>query len=129
MEYQNKIIIVDVCSNGVLIYDILKNNYSDVNSFYIKQNCYKLILKGNGRLFLIEFGLNIYESRPRDPCFWKIIGTNTLPNCCIDSSICQYKGSIYFLVNSQLWKFNIKPKNIEIADEDPFKTTDSFQMR
>ncbi|CAG9332385.1 unnamed protein product [Blepharisma stoltei] len=121
IEYQNKVIIVDFKLSGVLIYDIENNNYSFVQKIYLSQNCYKLILKGNEKLFLIDFGSNIFESNAGDASNWNLIGYNTLQNLYIQSTICQHKGIIYFLVDFQLWRFNLKTKEVEIANQDILK--------
>ncbi|CAG9312850.1 unnamed protein product [Blepharisma stoltei] len=109
--FEDKILITAICLTQIMIYDIIRNSYTQIQNLKLNNSLNKSILSYNERVYVLEFGRNIYQSEIGDISKWELIGNNQLSNCIVQSYSVAFKGGIYFVNrNNQLIEFNLKTK-------------------
>ncbi|CAG9311726.1 unnamed protein product [Blepharisma stoltei] len=108
--YRDLILITSYYIQKIIIYSITQNNYQEVPNLLLNAS-YKLMLRGNKRVYLFEKGGRTFESAENNVFSWTQIGTNSNTGDLNQSSAVRYKGCLYFVVYpNQLWKFDLSSK-------------------
>ncbi|CAG9327927.1 unnamed protein product [Blepharisma stoltei] len=90
----------------------LYNHKQDIyNEIYLNfaANTDKVMLQAENRVFLIESGRNIYESKPNQLRNWKTIGRSQISYSYRAAYQVYFNQSCYFMdINDKLYKFDMK---------------------